>query len=154
MRKLKHGHATNGKLSPTYNSWSNMVSRCNNPKNPKYSYYGGVGITVCADWVKSFSNFLADMGERPPESTLDRVDGLVGYSKQNCRWATRSQQQLNRKCCKKITFNNETHHWKDWAKIVGIRETTLRRRLQIGWSAEKSLTTKQGKRKVWRLTTA
>lgn len=82
-------------LIPGYYSWSMMKQRCMNPKHTDYKYYGEKGITVCNEWLK-FSGFYSDMGERPEGLTLDRIDNSKGYSKDNCRWATKLEQTLNR----------------------------------------------------------
>lgn len=98
--RATHGHtkgpAGTKRLSPTYLSWLAMRSRCSNPKNEKYKLYGGRGIKVCERWMNSFDNFLADMGERPPGRTLDRVKSELGYFKNNCRWASKEEQSTNR----------------------------------------------------------
>jgi hypothetical protein len=74
-----------------------MVCRCTNPRHPGYPSYGGRGIGVCARWRDDFMAFFADLGPRPsPEHSLDRLDNARGYAPDNCRWATRSQQQRNR----------------------------------------------------------
>lgn len=92
----KHGHATRGKISRTYHSWQAMKARCTNHRNHKYPLYGARGITVCERWLRSFENFLADMGERPEGHTLDRFPNNEGnYEPGNCRWATVTEQNRN-----------------------------------------------------------
>lgn len=72
-----------------------MIQRCTNPKHLKWEYYGGRGITVCAQW-RRFDNFLADMGLKPhPSLTIDRINSAGNYEPGNCRWATRKQQSDN-----------------------------------------------------------
>lgn len=79
---------------PTYVSWRNMWTRCTNPAYKQYADYGGAGVTVCERW-KSFENFLADMGSRPEEMSLDRINPFGNYEPSNCRWATRLEQSRN-----------------------------------------------------------
>ena len=95
--RLTHGMTK----SPEFYIWRTMKARCGNPKSQSYKHYGGRGIKVCDRWTESFSNFLSDMGERPnPELQIDRINNDGDYTPSNCRWATRSEQQLNkrRKC--------------------------------------------------------
>jgi hypothetical protein len=73
-----------------------MIQRCTNPKQKKYKFYGGRGIKVCKRW-RDFRHFLADMGERPSGTTLDRRENEKGYEPGNCRWATTEEQLANRR---------------------------------------------------------
>lgn len=80
--------------SSTYKSWQMMRQRCSNPRNDNYRRYGAKGIGVCERW-ESFENFVADMGERPEGTSLDRIDSVGNYESGNCRWATRREQNVN-----------------------------------------------------------
>lgn len=95
-RYSSHGHTRGYRNSPTYVSWCMMKQRCSNPNYNRYNDYGGRGITFEPDWCE-FETFLADMGERPEGTSLDRIDNNGNYTKDNCRWATPKQQVRNRR---------------------------------------------------------
>lgn len=78
----------------TYSTWEHIIQRCTNPNNDNWHKYGSRGITVCDEWLL-FKNFLKDMGERPENTSLDRIDNNKGYYKENCRWADVKTQARN-----------------------------------------------------------
>jgi len=101
-RSLTHGFSRANKR--VYRIWSCMITRCTNKKASNYPRYGGRGITICERWLK-FENFLADMGEPTDDQSIDRVDNNGNYCKENCEWASASQQSLNRRPRKKKSQN-------------------------------------------------
>lgn len=91
--KTKHGFVG----TQIYNSWRGMRERCTKPNNKAYHHYGGRGISYDPRWNK-FENFLADMGDTYKEGlTLDRIDVNGNYCKENCRWVSWSEQNLNKR---------------------------------------------------------
>ena len=92
IRNRKHGYSG----TPTYQSWANMVRRCTDKNAKDYRYYGGRGIKVCIRWLK-FENFLKDMGEKPEGMTIERVHNDRDYKPSNCKWATMSEQNRNKR---------------------------------------------------------
>jgi hypothetical protein len=134
-------------ITPTYRSWSMMKSRCNNPKDTNYRTYGGRGIKVCEEW-NLFANFIRDMGERPEGTTIDRIDVNKGYYKENCRWATPSEQQLNRRCSMSVVYKGEHIPLVLLCKRLGLRYRTIWARIDSGWTVERAIEEPIDKRRV------
>ena len=132
--RTTHGLA----LTPTYVSWQAMKTRCTNPRYKHYYNYGGRGITFPESWNK-FENFLADMGERPAEYTLERIDNDKGYSKENCKWASRKEQAANTRTAKRLTYNNKTMCMLDWSRELKIPYDHIKNGYHKGLSAEQIL---------------
>jgi len=132
----KHGHAVRSNMSRTYATWISMKQRCENPTHPAYPKYGGRGLAVSKDW-QSFDAFLADMGERPKGTTIDRIDGTRGYCKDNCRWATRSEQQANIASNIRLVYQGRNYILADLARHLGLNWMTLKYRVAAGWPESK-----------------
>lgn len=122
------------------NSWKCMLRRCFTPYDPSYKYVAGRGLSCCDRWL-SFDNFLADMGPKPtPDHSIDRIDNDRGYSPDNCRWATRSEQQINSRKAVFIEFGGERLCISEWSRRTGIPAVTISNRRMRGWDAERILT--------------
>lgn len=117
--KVDHGAAIKGRVSQIYRVWLSMRERCNNPKCEDYKHYGARGITVCPDW-EDYAVFKVDMGDRPQGRSLDRIDNSKGYSKDNCRWATREEQAANTRVARWIEFNGKRQVLSAWAREFGV----------------------------------
>ena|SRR6266850_5953075 len=138
-RAFKHGHATSEGETPTYTSWRAMLNRCQPCSKWRHLYFDR-NIGVCERW-KVFLNFFEDMGPRPEGMSLDRTNNSLGYFKENCRWATPTQQNRNRRSGRLITLNGETHLLIEWTEKLHLDKHTILRRIASGWSLEKALTT-------------
>jgi hypothetical protein len=138
IARTKHGKYR----SPEYKAWQALIQRCTNPADKRFHHYGGRGITVCAQWLRSFDEFYADMGPRPSaKHSIDRENNNGHYQPGNCRWATKREQLLNRRGSLRIKFLGESLPLCAWAERQGIPEVVLRQRLARGWSPKKLLTT-------------
>lgn len=135
IHDMHGGHGTRA-----YGVWCSMRSRCNNPNSHAYADYGARGITVAANWSR-FSGFIADMGHPAPGMTLERTDNDKGYSKENCIWATRAVQSLNKRSNVLLTIDGETLPLSVWAERVGLKYATVHQRLVKGWTPEDAVKT-------------
>lgn len=135
-----------------YGRWAGVIKRCFREYDVNYQRYGGAGITVCKGW-QEFSAFVRDMGDPPPQQTLDRIDYAGNYScgkcgecvrngwPMNCRWVSDVQQQRNKSSNRVLTFRGESRCVAEWAEKVGLNRETLYGRLNAGWSIERALLT-------------
>ncbi len=122
LQKLKHGM----KNTSTYGSWTSMKDRCLNQRSKDFASYGARGITVCQEWIDSFEAFYMDMGEKPKAMSIDRINNNLGYFKENCRWATRSEQQKNKSnSCFWLVHGNVYETLQDAADVYKVKKQTI-----------------------------
>lgn len=128
--------------TPEYFAWLKMKARCHDPNNYAYARYGGMGITVCERWLRSFDNFIADMGLRPStHHSLDRYPDNHGpYSPDNCRWALPKEQSHNRRDNLNVTIGAETHCIGEWIRIKSLNPGVVYSRISRGCTPEEAIT--------------
>lgn len=130
--------------SRLYRIYHHMLDRCYRENDPKYPNYGKRGINVCEEWKKDFLNFYnwAIQNGYEENLSIERIDVNGNYEPSNCTWITMSEQAKNRTNQNIIEYNGERHYLTEWAKILGIRQDTLWRRIyKMGWSVEKAFCT-------------
>lgn len=136
---IKHGCNRVGKRTGCYQSWADMKNRCSNINHDFWLDYGGKGIKVCDRW-KNFINFFEDMGERPENHSIERIDRDGNYCPENCIWADIITQSNNRSDNIIIEHQGKKQTLTQWSKELNFPYETLRARLKRGWSEEKTLT--------------
>jgi hypothetical protein len=131
--------------TPEFRAWTNMLARCTNKTYKPYPRYGGRGIKVCDRWLNSFEDFFADMGERPsPQHSLDRwPDNNGNYEPENCRWATRSEQNSNRRNNRIVKYRGKEMSLPDAIRASGnpISIELAHYRVNAGWTIARALDT-------------
>jgi hypothetical protein len=125
----RHGHTCGGTFSPTYQTWASMIDRCHNPNSTRWEWYGGRGIRVCERWQRSFEDFLSDVGVRPHDTSIDRIDTNGNYEPGNVRWVTHREQCRNRRSSK-LTADDAHSIREQHAKGTGYG--TIAKRFGIG----------------------
>jgi len=131
-------HGENAKNSQEYSSWAAMKTRCYNPKTIGWRIYGGRGIKVCSEWLNSYEQFLKDMGRKPNRKySLDRINSDGDYSEGNCRWATRQEQNSNRR----TTYLFKGKNASEWARELGLTRQALINRLNKGFPYDLAVVT-------------
>lgn len=136
-KNFKHG----GAGTKTFIIWQAMIRRCTNPNVPEWMNYGGRGIIVCARWRHSFENFLEDLGQRPSlKHSIDRHPDKNGnYDPLNCRWATVTEQNRNRRSNRMLTIDGDSKILTEWAEHSGISRMTISGRLKKGWDIKRAV---------------
>ncbi len=137
----KHGFCRVACVSPAWRTWSAMIQRCYNPRNNEFANYGGRGIAVCERWRDAFTNFLSDMGEKPPGLSIERIDNNGNYEPGNCRWATQKEQSRNMRKNVFFSYGGTSLIIQDWSEKTGIKTGTISKRLSRGWTFDKAITT-------------
>ena len=139
-RKKQVTNAThNMSNSREYESWSCMLSRCNNPRTNRSKSYVLKGITYAKEW-SNFENFYKDMGNRPIGTSLDRIDNDKGYTKSNCRWATNIEQARNKSNTKYVVYEGKKMPMIEVCDILKLNYNTLNSRLNRGATFEEAIT--------------
>lgn len=139
VRNTKHGCA----MTSEYKIYHGMIDRCNNPENPAYKDYGSRGIKVCDEWLHNFEQFISDMGFRPDKTySIDRIDNNMGYSKNNCKWSTKSEQAYNRRKRKDCTSDYIGVHFDMNSKKYIARVWLDKKRIILGKFTDEMLAVK------------
>lgn len=139
-RMTTHGHTRGGKYSPEFRIWHGMIARCHSPSGLRNPNYGGRNITVCDRWRYDFLAFLADMGPWPgPGYSIERKNNNLGYSPENCVWATVVEQGNNRRYCRHVEWRGQRMTVAQIAKEVSISPSMLYNRLNRGWDIERAI---------------
>lgn len=137
---VKRNTTHNLSKSREYKIWNDMKRRCYDPRVIGYERYGLLGISICKRWMK-FENFYKDMGPADKHLSIDRINGKLGYSKKNCRWATIFEQANNRSNNHIIEYNGKSMTMKQWSDYLPIDYFMLRARIKYGWTIEKAFFT-------------
>jgi hypothetical protein len=149
IRSTKTTHGGSGSL--TYASWASMRQRCGGRGRSGRNQrdYKDRGITICPEWVNSYQQFLADMGERPSSKySLDRIDNSKGYCPENCRWATAKEQMRNTRRLVLFEYSNLRKCLSEWCELSGVPRGTVAARYRRGWTAYQAVWTPVGCPKV------
>ena len=137
--------------TPLYEIWKSMKQRCCNQNVSNYHNYGGRGIKVCDEWMRDFKAFYdwAITNGWKKGLSIDRINNDGDYSPSNCKWSTRTEQLNNTRQNKLLSYKGKIQTISQWAREIGMKEETLRTRLNLGWDVEKALTTPIRKHKEY-----
>lgn len=125
--------------------YRSILQRC---ADKTQKYYGAKGIKSLwrdfehfkADMYESYLKHVEEFGEK--DTTIDRRKSNRNYYKENCRWATKKEQSINRPNIRYLTFRGERLHMAEWARKQDIDLKLIHSRIKKGWSVERALTKK------------
>lgn len=130
-----HGYATRGNQNPLYSIWAGIKSRCHNSNDKDYENYGARGIALHDEWLDNAESFIkwviSNLGDRPKNHSVDRIDNDIGYVPGNLRWATQTIQQNNKRTNRRLTFEGVTKNLSEWASVYGMSAALLYWRLSV-----------------------
>lgn len=145
LKSTTHGATRGGVRKTEYTIHNKIKGRCFNPNDAAYWMYGARGITLCDGWLK-FENFLADIGPRPSNKSVDRKDNNLGYTcgkcpqcvskgwPMNCHWATAKQQCNNRRTTRFLEIKGVKKSMSEWAEVFGVSPQLVWSRLANGYT--------------------
>ncbi len=132
---IKHGLCKH----PLYKKWEGIKQRCFNPNHENYKHYGGRGITICERWL-TFENFYNDLiGGYVPELTIERVENDGNYELSNIRWATKLEQQRNKRSNRFFYCNGMSKTITEFSEMTGVNAGTIASRIDSGWDIEDAI---------------
>lgn len=137
--RTKHGLCSSKNPHPLYSTWEGIKQRCTNPMASNFKEYGGRGIKLCDRWI-DFPNFVEDMWPSWAKGmSLDRITPNSNYSKEECKWSTPKEQANNRRTNVLMSINGTTKTRMQWSEEFGVPYTTIRSRINSGWTPEKAV---------------
>lgn len=139
VRKYKNAQRDNRRTYCLYNIWCGIKRRCYNQNYARYKDYGGRGITLCDEWMDfdAFVDWANDTGYQEG-LTIERINNDGNYDPTNCTWATRKEQNRNRRTSMYINYMGETKTLVEWCEELGLKYKTIQFRLAHGWTVERA----------------
>lgn len=139
-----------------YNIWSNIKLRCTNKNHSLYGRYGGRGITVCKEW-RNFNNFYNDMYESylkhcndfgEKETTIDRINNDLNYTKNNCKWSNKLEQENNKSTSRYVEYNDNIYTLSNLCRKYNVPYKLIHKRLTLGWTIDDAINVPMGMRRM------
>lgn len=139
--KRTHGeagtHRDKSGASITYMRWNGMRARSASNKTLEGMRYAKRDIECCERW-SNYRLFFEDMGECPSDKhTLDRINNDLGYCKDNCRWATQTEQQRNKSSNRMVEYNGSKMCVAEFAELICMRYHKCARLVRAGWTTDR-----------------